>query len=331
MLYYKKNFYGIFMNISSELLNDCRKKLGNKFTKEFIEEREGSDNFINALINTDNFDIFYSMLEEDYSKNIFKKIVLYRYMLSFNPKVHKNLIKEILFSFKYGIISTFEWLIKMISFLIVKRFKLPKEIGSWALYYIFCLEQYNVRDIFEVKGDNVLFDIGAWKGDSTYFFSKRSSNDAKIYAFEPDDNAYNVLKSIKDKYNLNNVILQNEIFLDCERDIDFVSMMPNIPTVKKHAITLDMFVENNNIENIDYIKMDVEGAEQKILEGAVNTIKKYRPSLAVAIYHGGEVFMEDFFKIPVFIKTIADDYEYYIRSYSPWGGETILFCKPKEK
>ena len=133
------------------------------------------------------------------------------------------------------------------------------------------------------------------------------------------------------KYNLNNVILQNEIFLDYERDIDFVSMTPNTPKIKKHAITLDMFAERNNIKKIDYIKMDVEGAEQKILEGAVNTIKKYRPSLAVAIYHGGELFMEDFFKIPVFIKTIADDYKYYIRSYSPWGGETILFCKPKEK
>ncbi|WP_157151362.1 FkbM family methyltransferase [Brachyspira sp. SAP_772] len=318
------------MSISNDLLNDCRKKLGNKFTKEFIKEKENSDNFINALINTDNFDIFYNMLEEDYSKNIFRKVVLYRYMLAFNPKVHKNLLKEILFSFKYGIISTFKWIIKMISFLITKRFKLPKEIGAWALYYIFYLEQYNVRDVFEVNGDNVLFDVGAWKGDSSYFFSKRSSNNAKIYAFEPDNNAYNVLKNIKDKYNLNNVILQNEILLDCEKDIDFVSMIPNTPTVKKHAITLDMFVEKNNIENIDYIKMDVEGAEQKILEGAVNTIKKYRPSLAIAIYHGGELFMEDFFKIPVFIKSIADDYEYYIRSYSPRGGETILFCKPKE-
>ena len=64
------------MNISSELLNYCRKKLGNKFTKEFVKEKERSDNFINALINTDNFNIFYNMLEEDYSKNIFKRVIL---------------------------------------------------------------------------------------------------------------------------------------------------------------------------------------------------------------------------------------------------------------
>lgn len=330
MLYYKKNFYGIFMSVSNELLTDCRKKLGNKFTKEFIEEKENSDSFIKALINTDNFDIFYSMLEEDCSKNIFKKIVLYRYMLAFYSDAYTNINKKIKLSMKYGIINIFFWGIKRVLFYL-KKHKYPNEIENFLLFYIFGLEQYNVKDVFEVKGDNILFDVGAWKGDSTYFFSKRSSNNAKIYAFEPDDNAYNVLKNIKDKYNLNNVILQNEIFLDYERDIDFVSMTPNTPTIKKHAITLDMFAERNNIKKIDYIKMDVEGAEQKILESAVNTIKKYRPSLAVAIYHGGELFMEDFFKIPVFIKTIADDYEYYIRSYSPWGGETILFCKPKEK
>ena len=41
--------------------------------------------------------------------------------------------------------------------------------------------------------------------------------------------------------------------------------------------------------------------------------------------------MEDFYNIPIFIKNVInEDYEYYIRTFSPWGGETILFCKPKK-
>ena len=45
----------------------------------------------------------------------------------------------------------------------------------------------------------------------------------------------------------------------------------------------------------------------------------------------GKLFMEDFYNIPIFIKNIInEDYEYYIRTFSPWGGETILFCKPKK-
>ena len=76
--------------------------------------------------------------------------------------------------------------------------------------------------------------------------------------------------------------------------------------------------------------MDVEGAERTILEGAIKTIKKFKPHLAIAIYHGSKLFMEDFYDIPLFIKNImGEDYQYYIRTFSPWCGETILFCKPK--
>ena len=107
----------LFMNnISNELLNDCRRKLKNKFTKEFIKEKEDSDNFIKALINTNNFDIFYSMLEEEYSKNIFKKIVLYRYMLAFYSEAYTNINKKIKLSIKYGIINIFSWGIKRVLF-----------------------------------------------------------------------------------------------------------------------------------------------------------------------------------------------------------------------
>ena len=307
-----------------------KRVFGNKFTKEFIEEKENSDSFIKALINTDNFDIFYSMLEEDYSKNIFKKIVLYRYMLAFYSDAYTNINKKIKLSMKYGIINIFFWGIKRVLFYL-KKHKYPNEIENFLLFYIFGLEQYNVKDVFEVKGDNILFDVGAWKGDTAYFFSKRCSDKAKIYAFEPDKNAYDTLKMIKEKYKLNNVILENVLFSNKNEVIDFVSMTPNTPTVQMNAITVDAFVEENNIERIDYLKMDVEGAEMHILEGSINTIKKFRPYLAIAIYHGGELFMEDFYKVPIFIKEITENYEYYIRTFSPWGGETILFCKPKNR
>ena len=135
---------------------------------------------------------------------------------------------------------------------------------------------------------------------------------------------------MKEKYKLNNILLENVLFSNKNETIDFVSMTPNTPAVKMKAITIDEFVESNNIERIDYLKMDVEGAEKHILEGALNTIKRFRPSLAIAVYHGGELFMEDFYKVPIFIKEITENYEYYIRTFSPWGGETILFCIPKK-
>ena len=316
--------------ISQELLNKCRKLINKKFDKNKIDKIESEDNFIKALIEGKNFNIFYDMLKEEYSKKLFEKIVRYRYMLAFYPNSFIDNKQKINLSIKYGSLNIFHWGLKRILFYFQKS-KYPNEIENFLLFYIFGLKQYNVKNIFEVKEDATIFDIGAWKGDTAYFFSKKCSNKARIYAFEPDDYAFQILEKIKEKYKLNNVITKNILLSNAEKEIDFISMIENTPTIKKNAITIDKFVEENNIEKIDYIKMDVEGAEKNILEGAIRTIKKFKPSLAIAIYHGGKLFMEDFYNIPIFIKNIInEDYEYYIRTFSPWGGETILFCKPKK-
>ena len=316
--------------ISQELLNKCRKLINKKFDKNKIEKIENEDNFIKALIEGENFNIFYDMLKDNISKKFFKKATIYRYMLAFYPEAFGNIKNSMHLVFKYSIVNIFYWIFKRILF-IIQRFKYPLEIEVFITFYIFGLKQYNIKNIFEVKNDAVVFDIGAFKGDTAYFFSKKcSSNKARIYAFEPDENNYKVLLKIKDKYKLNNVIASNILFSNSETEINFLSMDLNRPAVKMKPTTIDKFVEENNIEKIDYIKMDVEGAEKNILEGAIKTIKKFKPSLAIAIYHGGKLFMEDFYNIPIFIKNVInEDYEYYIRTFSPWGGETILFCKPK--
>ena len=316
--------------ISQELLNKCRKLINKKFDKNKIEKIESEDNFIKALIEGENFNIFYDMLKDNISKKFFKKATIYRYMLAFYPEAFGNIKNSMHFVFKYSIVNIFYWIFKRILF-IIQRFKYPSEIEVFITFYIFGLKQYNIKNIFEVKNDAVVFDIGAFKGDTAYFFSKKCSNKARIYAFEPDENNYKVLLKIKDKYKLNNVIASDILFSNSETEINFLSMDLNRPAVKMKPTTIDKFTEENNIEKIDYIKMDVEGAEKNILEGAIKTIKKFKPSLAIAIYHGGKLFMEDFYNIPIFIKNVInEDYEYYIRTFHPTGLETILFCKPKD-
>ena len=316
--------------MSQELLNKCRKLINKKFDKNKIEKIESEDNFIKALIDGENFNIFYDMLKDNISKKFFKKAIIYRYMLAFYPEAFGNIKNSMHLVFKYSIVNIFYWIFKRILF-IIQRFKYPLEIEVFITFYIFGLKQYNIKNIFEVKNDAVVFDIGAFKGDTAYFFSKKCSNKARIYAFEPDENNYKILLKIKDKYKLNNVIASNILFSNSETEINFLSMDLNRPAVKMKSTTIDKFVEENNIEKIYYIKMDVEGAEKNILEGAIKTIKKFKPSLAIAIYHGGKLFMEDFYNIPIFIKNVInEDYEYYIRTFHPAGLETILFCKPKD-
>ncbi len=49
--------------------------------------------------------------------------------------------------------------------------------------------------------------------------------------------------------------------------------------------TIDAFVKENNVERIDYIKADIEGAERDMLRGATETLKKFAPKLSICEYH----------------------------------------------
>ncbi len=55
--------------------------------------------------------------------------------------------------------------------------------------------------------------------------------------------------------------------------------------VRVPLTTIDRLVEELNLPRVDYIKMDIEGAETRALRGAAETLKRWRPRLAVSAYH----------------------------------------------
>lgn len=55
--------------------------------------------------------------------------------------------------------------------------------------------------------------------------------------------------------------------------------------VKVPLTTIDLLVEELHLPRVDFIKMDIEGAEKQALRGGVNTIKKFRPRMALASEH----------------------------------------------
>jgi len=69
--------------------------------------------------------------------------------------------------------------------------------------------------------------------------------------------------------------------------------------------TIDALVAELGLEKVDFIKMDIEGAEQYALRGAVKTLKTLRPRLAIASYH----IVDDQLRIPELVQAARNDYQ----------------------
>lgn len=93
------------------------------------------------------------------------------------------------------------------------------------------------------------------------------------------------------------------------------------------AVTIDRFCEENAIERVDIIKMDLEGAEPRVLSGMKATVARHRPQLAICVYHSKEQSIE----IPFTLVEELTDYNFYFDTYFFDTGESVFYAIPKEK
>ena len=87
------------------------------------------------------------------------------------------------------------------------------------------------------------------------------------------------------------------------------------------VIDLDGYFEREGVIPT-YIKMDIEGAEHKALEGAKKIIANNKPRLAISIYHK----QEDLWDLPKLILNIRPDYKFFIRHYTMGFADTVLYA-----
>ena len=148
-----------------------------------------------------------------------------------------------------------------------------------------------------VKEGMTVFDIGAHLGKYTKLFSLLVGDKGKVCAFEPAESSFKKLAASLKKLNCTNVTLINKAVYsqNCtvvinefpeeysswnslgrpkmENPTDPKRPVPVEKSVEVQAVTLDSFCQQNNIRKIDYLKLDVEGAELDVLKGAVNLLQ----------------------------------------------------------
>jgi len=144
-----------------------------------------------------------------------------------------------------------------------------------------------------IKSSDVVFDIGAYVGEWSGEVLKRYPN-VKIHQFEPVEKSFTLLsQNYENQVNSGQVIQNNSLISNIEKTVPFyyyeslpvMSTMYRRPeevekhlyitpiVVEKHSITLDSYCLQKQIEHIDFIKIDVEGDEYNVLQGAENLLE----------------------------------------------------------
>lgn len=148
-----------------------------------------------------------------------------------------------------------------------------------------------------LKADDVFFDVGANLGQYIIRIKQKFKAGVKIYAFEPVNSNYSLLsKHINKKYE--NVVLENCAVSDINgKDILYIPLIDNIEIdtqasidyenrkmyynkftkQKIEKITIDNYVDINNIRRMDYLKIDTEGNDEKVIIGAIKSISEFKP------------------------------------------------------
>lgn len=189
-----------------------------------------------------------------------------------------------------------------------------------------------LQDMSKFK-DKAILDVGAFIGDSALILSPLTTN--KVYSFEATIENYNHMLKTIELNNLKNVVpiktavgsQVGEIELRYEGSASSSSdlMIKNPKYIEKCPVTkIDDYVKEHNLQ-VGLIKVDIEGAEQDFLKGAMQTIKEQKPTMLISIYHN----VGDFLDIKPMIESWNLGYKFSIfkPTIESVLGETLLICE----
>ena len=204
--------------------------------------------------------------------------------------------------------------------------------GGPLAIYVLGQYMYNKRNIGVKPGDLVI-DAGACWGDTALYFAHLAGVLGSIYSFEfIADNIEVFERNIALNPSLGSRIelIARPLWSSSNVRISSSGAGPgsrarvadsNNETTTL-SITIDDFIKQRSLSHVDFIKMDIEGAEFEVLQGAKETLIAFRPDLALCVYHS----VDDFSRLAHYLDDLKLGYRFYLGHFTIHAEETVLFA-----
>lgn len=190
------------------------------------------------------------------------------------------------------------------------------------------LDGYMLPGHCEVSSHDIVFDCGAFNGNSSIVFS-RKAKDGKVFSFEPNPLTAEGLARNITAMGGENIEVVAAALSDRPGTVRFnrdgaASRLTPEGDIEVEATTLDAFVEKRGIDRVDFLKFDIEGFEFSAINGARGLIRRFRPKMAISVYH----LHHDLLTIPSLVREICPWYRMFLRHNAVIDGEVVLYCEP---
>jgi len=199
---------------------------------------------------------------------------------------------------------------------------------EWTLFRRQYYYEENGVSVKPEPGD-VVIDGGACLGEATLTFSNTVGSSGAVFAFDLVADHLRVLE-----HNLNTFTHKNVVLMPwglSDRDVDAQPIVldkydAGFRVGDQHLPLrrIDSLIDKG-LEKIDFIKLDIEGSELECLVGAETTISKFRPKLAISLYHKPD----DLFTIINYLHDKYAFYKFHLGHYTIHQEETVLYCNPQ--
>jgi FkbM family methyltransferase len=205
-------------------------------------------------------------------------------------------------------------------------------LGVHDVFY----DQYQ-HGAVQLRPGDVIIDAGAFVGDTAVLFHHLLAGRCTVHSFELlDENLALLLHNLQrngiseDKMVINKLALSDrsgqEIVVANGVSQGSTSVFgSDVGGERVQTVTLDDYVVALDLKKVDFIKMDIEGSEAMALRGAMNTIRYFKPRLAICVYHK----WDDVFTLPRLIRESGVHYDFrfkWVQLIDGW--EAVLLATP---